>query len=956
MRNCLCALVILIIGVGGAVLAAPNAAASPPPGLHVLQAEASGLVLEWVASPVAVQPLADKTLEVTAAGYLQTQQPGEPSLPFTSTLIALPPGAIPRLSLSAIEESTQWLPAPLAVAPRPEGTIQDEAGRPIGGAFVAAEPTGQTIPAPVLLEEIGIARGVRLARLTFYPARPEGERLRIVHRIRVEIRWDTVGRVDNPSHDDPLIAQVKQAVLNPWDAVPTLSTAPAAPRLSLHPTGGGTPTAFVEVSSPGLYRVTYADVKAMGFGWADPHNLHLFQGDREIAYEWEGDEDATFEEGEALAFYAEPRFSRWTAVDAYRLVAGETEGLRMETRSANPTGLPAGTPWVERLFEENRLYTPDRFAGPLPAGRDGDRWAWDYLSRPGHPAETYPFSLTAVNSSRSATLTLWLIGHTGGEHHWNVSINGTPLGSVAWTGRTAITATLAVPPSVLQNGNNTLSVSLPITAGAWLDAFALRHARSTAAAGDSLSFTGETERRAYTVTLTASGPYRVYDVTDPLRPQRLPDAEVNGYTVRVGDPPGGGPHRYLVVAEDSGILCPARVRAREDPWGFRVAGGGFTGAEYLIVTHPDFADALGPLVSLRQSQGITVTVANVLGIYDAYGYGDGRPDPEAIRRFIAAAYATWNPRPADVLLVGDGSFDPRRYRPTSPPTFIPPYLADVDPWAGETAADNRYACVDGDDNLPDLLIGRLPVDSPAEAQAVVQKIVAYETNPLPGGWNTHVVLVADDADSGVNFAASSDAYAASHVTTPFTVTRRYCAGSSSAESDCSSVETAALHTALLGDWNRGALVMQYTGHSSWQQWAAERFFHLDDLVALRNSRRYPIVVEMTCFTGAFQRPEPTLDEQLVTLPDGGAIAAWGPTGLGASSGHNSLADGFFRAVFGDTVTTVGEATLAGKLALDAGGQNLDLLDTFVLLGDPALRFDRDIVPWPAQTFLPLVRR
>jgi len=50
---------------------------------------------------------------------------------------------------------------------------------------------------------------------------------------------------------------------------------------------------------------------------------------------------------------------------------------------------------------------------------------------------------------------------------------------------------------------------------------------------------------------------------------------------------------------------------------------------------------------------------------------------------------------------------------------------------------------------------------------------------------------------------------------------------------------------------------------------------------------------------------------------------------------------------------VGEATLAGKLALAGGGQSLDLLDTFVLLGDPALRINRTLRPWPFQAFLPL---
>jgi hypothetical protein len=113
---------------------------------------------------------------------------------------------------------------------------------------------------------------------------------------------------------------------------------------------------------------------------------------------------------------------------------------------------------------------------------------------------------------------------------------------------------------------------------------------------------------------------------------------------------------------------------------------------------------------------------------------------------------------------------------------------------------------------------------------------------------------------------------------------------------------------------------------------------------------------MTCFTGAFHRPEPTLDEELVTRPDAGAVAAWGPTGLGASAGHQRLAAGFFRAVFSDTVGTVGEATLAGKLNLVGAPVGSDLLDTYVLLGDPALRWNRTLIPWTAHVFLPLVRR
>ncbi|MGQ9709597.1 MAG: C25 family cysteine peptidase [Anaerolineae bacterium] len=912
----------------------PMGAAPPPP-----ERLPDRLIVEWTPPLPEFRPLPDGSVELVAAGYEIDERPGALRLPLTSALIAVPPGATASLRILSARTTVIPLPAPLAVAPEPVGAIRDEEGHPVGPAYAPMIQTVRPPSSPVALEDIGTVRGVRLARLIFYPALPEGDRLRFYRHIRVEVRWaeTAVATGTGPPPDDPLLQAVRRAVLTPQNVIP----APAvSPKPSVGPMGGGSTVAFLEARAPGLYRVACDDLQRLGFNTVNPNDLRLFRGDDEVRMEWQGDTDDACESGEALFFYAEPRFSRWTAVDVYRLMAAAPGPNWMTTRSADPTGLPAAAPGAEQTFEENRKYTPDRFTPGIPPGRDGDRWVWDYLSHPGHPSQEYSFSIPARDAGQ---LTLWLIGFTTGPHRWDISLNGTPIGSVTWTGRTAITATLPIPPTVLREGTNTLSVTLPITEGAWLDAFAVSYVRGSEPAGSAVTLTSTGQ--AFTVALAAPGPYRAYDITDPLNPVRLTGFQVDGQTITVGGPAG----RYFIVAE-SAIRPPDRIRPPEDLWGFHTAGGA-TGADYLIITHPAFADALGPLVELRRSQGLTVTVANVLGIYDTYG--DGRPDPEAIRRFIADAYAHWSPRPVYVLLVGDGSFDPKQYRSESPPTFIPPYLLDVDPAGGETAADNRYVCVDGNDNLPDMLLGRLPVHSADEARAVVEKIADYETRPLPGGWNANGILVADDPDSAGDFPALSEA-SASWVTDPFTVTRRYCMGTESTQDDCDA-EAPTLRTALLEDWDRGALLICYFGHSSWQQWARERLFHLDDLPALANSRRYPVVTEMTCFTGAFHRPEPTLDEALVTRPDGGAVAVWGPTGLGASMGHRRLAEGFFRAVFSDTVGTVGEATLAGKLNL-GGGQGGDLLDTFNLLGDPALRFDREIVPWAAHVYLPLVRR
>lgn len=946
------ALVSLIAGLW--VGAATRVVAAPPtPGVRLLRADSTSLVVEWIAPPVEVRPLDNGMVEVVAEGCSQTSQPGVPLLPFASTLIALPPDASPQLRLLSVEEITQPLLAPVALAPRPEGVIRDSQGRPVGGAFAPAEAQSPTAAlAPAILEEVGVMRGVRLARLAFYPARSEGNLLRITRRLVAEVRWSGREEALLSASSDPLLDLIRHQVLNPQDAIP--ASAPATPGM-LQAAGGGNLTAFIEVKTPGLYRVTYNDVAALGFSGVNPQNLRLFQGTEEVAFEWEGDDDGLFESGESFLFYAESRFSRWTDVDVYRLVADTVSGQRMASRSADPTGLPAGTPWVEQTYEENHIYTPDCFCGHLPAGRDGDRWTWKLLRRPDQAAASFSFQASAVSTTQPATITLWFIGYTAvsanPDHRVDVALNGTSLGRVEWDGKTAVTATLSIPAGVLQSGNNTLSVNLPGIAdvsveGAWLDAFAIRHARSTAAVGNSLRFAGEAGQRAYTVALSNVSGLRAYDVTDPHTPQRLINVQVNGNAVTVGDPPEGGPRRYI-IASANGVQRPVRIRA-----GY--AAGSFSGANYLIITHPDFAGALSPLVGLRQSQGLSTAVVNVLGIYDTWG--DGRPDPEAIRTFIAEAYASWNPRPSYVLLVGNGSFDPRRYQSDSPTIFIPPYLADVDPWAGETAADNRYVCVDGDDALPDLLIGRLPVETVAETQAVVDKVLAYETNPFPGGWNANVILVADDADAAGNFATSSETHAAVYVASPFTNIKRYCTGGSSGQDDCPTQERDPLRSALLFTWNQGGLLVQFTGHSSWQQWAAEWFFHLDDLVGLHNDRRWPVVVEMTCFTSTFHRPEPTLDASLVRRSGGGAVATWGPTGLGVGTGHDKLDDGFFQAVFVNPVDTVGQATLMGKMALATTGQNLDLLDTFTLLGDPAMRFNRTIVPWSNQLYLPIIFR
>jgi hypothetical protein len=947
--------------------------ASPGAGPHVISRSAHGLTVEWVVPGVKMERRADGATDLQVDGARVRQVAGEPQIPFFSTLVAVPKGTHTSVRTLTSEDVTLPSPGPVALAPMPDGVLTGPGGVPVGGKYVDAERASWQPPqAAVEMVEAGTVRGVRLERLIFYPAIPTAQGLRVTRRVVVEVSW--VGGVVSGHQatvelNETLLGAVEKAVLNPWD-VEAVSV-PGFEQLGVRSSVAASPAALVEVDELGLYRVDYSQLAALGFAGIDPSVVQLLWDGAEVALEFQGDSDGIFEPGEQFLFYAEPRPSRWIGVDVYRLVVGAGPGLRMQSRNASPGGLTADVPMVSQQMEQNRIYTPDCFCNRLPEGRDGDRWAWEVLRRPDRATLSIPFDLRAVDASVQGELLLWLIGYTNvqstPDHHVSVSLNGVHLGELKWDGKRAITGTLEVPGGTFRNGSNSLGLSLPglpgvTVEGVWLDGFQVWHGRSGEARGDSVRFgqgsavqvepssplpgghrvflplvvRGYRGRYAYTIALQDAGPFTAFDVTDIRRPQKLTGYWVSGNAVTIGDPVGTGTRSYF-VAGGSGVQQPTRVRAPQSI-------GAEPGADILIVTHPDFAPALGPLVNLRASQGLTTKVANVLGIYDQPAYGDGRPDPEAIRAFIKDAYDTWNPRPQYLLLVGDGSFDPRQYRSESPRTFVPPYLADVDPWAGETAADNRYVCVDGDDALPDILLGRLPVGSLTEAQAAVNKIVAYETTPAAGTWNQDVILVADDTDYAGNFPDMSQAHAETYVVPPSVAKPRYCAGGSPSVSDCPFEDTLALKTGMFGDWNDGAALLQFTGHSSWQQWAAERFFHLEDIPSLANGARLPVLVEMTCFTSAFQRPEATLDEELFLRANGGVVGTWGPTGLGVGTGHENLTDGFFEFVFTGQTATLGEAALAGKMRLAADGHWLDLLDTFTILGDPALRINVEVSP------------
>jgi hypothetical protein len=352
-------------------------------------------------------------------------------------------------------------------------------------------------------------------------------------------------------------------------------------------------------------------------------------------------------------------------------------------------------------------------------------------------------------------------------------LNGMRLSDVNWTGYGLHNPLLTVPAGLLVVGANVISVTdaTATNSAVLVDHLVLTMTQSARAGGDALTLraasAGDWRFQASGFTDAA---VRVFDITAPDNPVQLTGVSVAApcpCTAQFSDQSDSLRTYYL--------LAPA---ARRTPAAIARASGrdiraSAAGADYLIIAHPSLLAAVAPLAAHRAAQGLRVATVSVQDVYDAFS--GGVVDPQALHDFLAHTYEHWPaPAPSYVLLVGDGHYDPKGQclaagcsgnLVTAPGTnLIPPYLRMVDPWIGETAADNLLVTFGAPNSLPDMAIGRLPTVTVAETEQMVAKILAYEQSPPPGAWRSSLTFVTDNAfqttgavDPAGNFWALSDA-------------------------------------------------------------------------------------------------------------------------------------------------------------------------------------------------------
>jgi hypothetical protein len=794
--------------------------------------------------------------------------------------------------------------------------------------------TGAALPLEALADTVTVAqpfmyRGTRAlwVRVTVPPDIPLS---------RVTVDYTPAAEVRSAATADPLLkALVVNTDVFPTTARsgspdPWFSLAPNWVKLTLATrgmyavTGADLASAGVSLAGidPATLRAFTGGARVQARELTDPNASWLpGQAMREIPLRVEAGTDGTFDAGDRIVFYGigseewsdyygpapDTLYYRHTHAknNVYFLSWGGSLGgtpLRMSDVTAAPAALPDRTTYFHREYRERDLINDFDYRG--------DGWLWLDVPRPG----TTRYGLVSIDVRdlvtsrpqvfRSVALATYVssgdpTGSNIGHHALYLNLRGgveRTVGGLVWDSQVTDRyfengIPVRISGDFLLDGANQFRLQVPGDLNpldkmyfAW---FSIGYERRIRAVSDAIAFSSPDTTGVLNFSATSfgtQGTLSAFDVTDPWGPFGLAGAEVTpsgaGRRVRFSSSVAGG-RRHYWVGTAAAMRKP--TVARVTPLELRNESAG---PNMLIICHRNFRAAADRLRAYRAAHlplygNPSVKVVTTDDIFD--NFSAGLPDPMAIRNYIKFLYensidANGNPRLGYVLLLGDATVDFRN-NASSQPDYVPTNLYFTRTTLFTMATDDWFAHLDATDQIGgssvmDVALGRLPVETAAEASIAVDKVIGYEQDSPREPWRDEIILVADDELSSFENACEttwtdeSESITYDHASDYLTVRKIYLAeypqiGSIKPQSRLD----------FLDAWNNGALLINYIGHGSSQQMADEQVFLASDVSQLNNGLRLPVLMAFSCTIGEFANPAgKSLSEKLIVRAEGGAVA------------------------------------------------------------------------------------
>jgi hypothetical protein len=737
----------------------------------------------------------------------------------------------------------------------------------------------------------------------------------------------------------------------------------------------------LSVDEDGIHRIDYDDLVNMGvdLGSVNPQNMRIYGNGggmlpkansefryddlEENAIEVVGESDGVFNATDYILFYGESpnqwdftesdgRFHHevhdyskktyyYLAIDAgagtpKRIVAQNADvGENITTSSFDDYEfheqdltnlLMSGREWYGEHFDIVNSYSfpfsfPNRVASSQVYYRSG------FLGRAVLPVSSYSFNLSS--SGLNVNYTGTNVGN--GNYLKDVGKIDTQEGSFN--------------PS---SANFTLTVSnnTPGSTTGWLDYVELNARRQLKMSGNQMAF-----RDADVVAIGNIAKYSLANSTTSLKVWEVTDPT----NVVLQETIFSGSNTEFVLAADSlrefiayngnTFLAPGFVGAIPN----QDIHGTIGQPDLVIVTHADFYSAAADLADFHsENDNLEVAVVKINELFNEFS--SGAQDATAIKSLMRMLYKRAVDSidlPRYLLLMGDGSFD-HKGRLAINSNYIPTFQSanSYNPIA-TYVSDDYYGLLDDAEGESasepiDIGIGRIPVRTSEQAQAMVEKIKHYHDPATMRNWRNTLCFVADDEDFNLHLN-QSDGVAMNTVSAnykDYDIDKIYL-DAYNQESTPGGQRYPSATDAINNRVERGALIINYTGHGGELGWAHERVLENSDINSWSNYDRLPLFMTATCEFSRYDDPERTAAGEYVFLnPAGGAIAMLTTTRVVTSGSNLTLTTALYQNVFepiNGEMPRLGDVYMKTKnSAIDAGAGAANTRK-FALLGDPAIR-------------------
>ena len=334
------------------------------------------------------------------------------------------------------------------------------------------------------------------------------------------------------------------------------------------------------------------------------------------------------------------------------------------------------------------------------------------------------------------------------------------------------------------------------------------------------------------------------------------------------------------------------------------------------------------LPTFATNKRLRTKVVDVQNIYDEFNHGI--LNPNAIREFLEYAYYNWQPpAPTYVLLVGDTHIDIKNKI-----NFVPTIRVQI-PGFGSSASDHQFVTFRGEDNFPDMLIGRMPANNRVDARIFIERTIKHETSSPVGPWHKRLLMLA--GSDSIFHSQINGLVSRNQLRNKYETERIYAPYKDQLDLSIDEGVTTPIARQVIDGFNEGASLINYIGHGGGGIWSDSRMLDFEDPEQnLTNISQLPLVISMTCYTGAFDGNKNSLAEELLRSENGGAIAVIGATSIGLLDGDYILNREIFDVIFKGDIQNIGAIFAQSKTQFLINSPGfLDLAEVFTLFGDPA---------------------